>query len=49
MVSQYTRLVPKGAAPSMYLVVVVRETTFADGTTVPVFDDMYVTCHGPGA
>jgi hypothetical protein len=47
--SQYTRLVPKGAGPSMYLVVVVRETTTADGRTIPVFDNAYVTCHGPGA
>jgi hypothetical protein len=45
--SHYTRLVPKGPAPSMYLVVVVRGTTAADGTTVPVVQQMYVTCRGP--
>jgi hypothetical protein len=41
------RLVPKGPAPSMWLVVVLRETTTADGTTIPTLDRMYLTCHGP--
>jgi hypothetical protein len=45
--AHYQRLVPKGPAPSMWLVVVLRETTAADGTTIPTLDRMYLTCHGP--
>jgi hypothetical protein len=45
--AHYQRLVPEGPAPSMWLVVVLRETTAADGTTMPTLDRMYLTCHGP--
>jgi hypothetical protein len=44
--AHYTRLVPKGPAPSMYLVVVLRETVAADGTAIPTLDRTYLTCHG---
>ena len=36
-VYHWTKLVPEANAPTMYLVVVLRETTAADGTTVPGF------------
>jgi hypothetical protein len=31
----------------MYLVTVLRETTLADGTTVPVLDRAYLACSPP--
>jgi hypothetical protein len=31
----------------MYLVIVLRETTAADGTTVPVFERTYLVCTQP--
>jgi hypothetical protein len=46
-VVHYTRLVPKGPAPSEYLVVVLRETVLADGTVVPTLDRTYLTCRPP--
>ena len=46
-VTQYTKLVPQGNAPTMYLVVVLREVVLADLTTVPVIDRMYLVCKQP--
>jgi hypothetical protein len=46
-VVHWTRLIPEGNAPSMYLVIVLRETTTADGTTVPVFERAYLVCKPP--
>jgi hypothetical protein len=43
----YTKLVPQGKAPTMYLVVVTRDTTAADGTTVPVLERTYLACTPP--
>ncbi|MBV8940607.1 MAG: hypothetical protein JO240_02630 [Solirubrobacterales bacterium] len=43
----YTKLVPAGNAPTMYLVVAIRETTLPDGTTVPVADGEYLLCTAP--
>jgi hypothetical protein len=43
----YTKLVPQGKAPTMYLVVVTLDTTTADGTTVPVFERAYLSCTPP--
>jgi hypothetical protein len=46
-VTHWTKLVPQGNAPTMYLVTVLRETTLADGTTVPVLDRAYLACSPP--
>jgi hypothetical protein len=46
-VTHYTRLVPNGPAPSMYLVVMLNETTFSDGSVVPTLEPTYLTCRGP--
>jgi hypothetical protein len=46
-VVHWTRLVPQAAAPTMYLVLVVRETILADGTVVPVFERAYLVCTQP--
>jgi hypothetical protein len=46
-VVHWTKLIPEGKAPIMYLVVVLRETTTADGTTVPVFERAYLVCKPP--
>ncbi len=43
-VVHWTRLVPEGHAPTMYLLVVLRETLAADGTVVPVFERAYLAC-----
>jgi hypothetical protein len=43
----YTKLVPQGKAPTMYLVVVFLDTTTADGTTVPVLERSYLACTPP--
>jgi hypothetical protein len=45
--THYTRLVPKGPIPSMYLVTEFRETVLGDGTAVPTLDRTYLTCQGP--
>jgi hypothetical protein len=42
----WTKLVPKGNAPTMYLVIVLRETITATGT-VPVFYQAYIVCTQP--
>jgi hypothetical protein len=46
-VLHWTKLVPEGKAPTMWLVVVTQETVMADGTTVPVVDRAYLTCTEP--
>jgi hypothetical protein len=46
-VVHWTRLVPEGNAPSMYLVLVLRETITADGTVVPVFERAFLVCKPP--
>jgi hypothetical protein len=46
-VTHYTRLVPKGPAPSMYLVFEINETTFGNGSVVPTLNRTYLTCRGP--
>ncbi|MBV9173452.1 MAG: hypothetical protein JOZ81_25590 [Chloroflexi bacterium] len=46
-VYHWTKLVPEGNAPTMYLVVVIQETTTADGTTVPVLEQTYLVCAQP--
>jgi hypothetical protein len=46
-VVHWTRLIPEANAPSMYLVIVIRETTTADGTTVPVFERAFLVCRQP--
>lgn len=44
-VVHYTRLIPDAAGePTMYLVLVLRETVLADGTVVPVFERAYLVC-----
>jgi hypothetical protein len=45
--AHYTKLVPQGNAPTMYLVVVLREVVFADGTVVPTIDKTYLVCSQP--
>jgi hypothetical protein len=45
-VTHYTRLVPKGPIPSMYLVTEFRQTVLGDGTAVPTLDRTYLTCRG---
>ncbi len=42
--THWTKLVPEGNAPTMYLVVVIRETILADGTPVPVAERAYLKC-----
>ena len=46
-VTHYTKLVPEANAPTMYLVVVIRETLFADGTVVPVAERAHLVCKEP--
>jgi hypothetical protein len=46
-VIHWTKLIPEGKAPAMYLVLVLVETTTADGTTVPVLDRAYLVCQQP--
>jgi hypothetical protein len=46
-VVHWTRLVPEAPAPSMYLVLVLRETITADGTVVPVFERAFLVCQPP--
>ena len=43
----WTKLVPQGPAPTMYLVVVVRETILADGSAVTTPDRTYLVCTEP--
>ena len=46
-VVHWTRLVPEANAPTMYLVLVLRETILYDGTVVPVFERTYLVCAQP--
>jgi hypothetical protein len=46
-IAHWTRLVPQGKAPTMWLVVVLRYTIAADGTLVPVAERAYLTCSQP--
>jgi hypothetical protein len=46
-VVHWTRLIPEGKAPRMYLVLVLREAILADGTVVPVFERAYLVCKKP--
>ena len=46
-VVHWTRLVPEAPAPTMYLVLVLRETVLADGTVVPVFERAFLVCARP--
>jgi hypothetical protein len=43
----WTKLVPQGPAPTMYLVVVLRETIFVDGTAATTLDRVYLVCKEP--
>jgi hypothetical protein len=45
--AHYTKLVPQGNAPTMYLVIVLREVILADGTVVPTIDKAYLVCTQP--
>lgn len=45
--AHYTKLVPQGNAPSMYLLIVLKEVVMADGTVVPVIDSAYLVCQQP--
>jgi hypothetical protein len=46
-IAHWTKLVPQGKAPTMWLVVVSRYTIAADGTLVPVAERAYLTCSQP--
>jgi hypothetical protein len=46
-VVHWTALIPQAKAPRMYLVVIIRETTTADGTTIPLFERAYLVCKQP--
>lgn len=47
-VVHWTKLVPSGNAPTMYLVIVIRETIAADGTpAVPTLERVYLRCTEP--
>ena len=46
-VAHWTKLVPEVNAPTMYLVIILKETILADGTVVPVLDRMYLVCQQP--
>jgi hypothetical protein len=46
-VAHWTKLVPAGNAPTMWLVVIVRYTIAADGTAIPVADQAYLSCSQP--
>jgi hypothetical protein len=46
-VVHWTRLIPSAKAPSMYLVLVLRETITADGRAVPTFERAYLVCSQP--
>ncbi len=46
-VAHWTKLVPQGKAPTMWLVVLFRLTTIADGTTLPTAERAYLTCTQP--
>jgi hypothetical protein len=46
-VVHWTKLVPEGNAPSMYLVLVIKETIAQDGTVVPVFERAFLVCRQP--
>jgi hypothetical protein len=43
----WTKLVPHGPAPTMYLVVVTRETLFENGKMVTMLDRAYLACTQP--
>ena len=42
--AHWTKLVPQGNAPTMYLVIVLREVIAADGTALSTIQGMYLTC-----
>jgi hypothetical protein len=46
-VVHWTKLVPQGRAPTMYLVVVLRETIAADGTVLTTAERAYLVCKPP--
>jgi hypothetical protein len=43
----WTKLVPQGPAPTMFLVIVLRETILADGTAVTTPERTYLVCTEP--
>ena len=43
----YTKLMPVGNAPSMYLVIILKEVVMADGTVVPTISRLYLVCKEP--
>jgi hypothetical protein len=45
--AHYTKLVPQGDAPSMYLVIILKEVVMADGTVVPTINRMFLVCKQP--
>jgi len=44
---QYTKLIPQGNAPAMYLVVVLRQVVLGDGTVLPTIEQAYLVCQQP--
>jgi len=46
-VVHWTKLWPDGPAPSMYLVIALRQTIAADGTVIPTLESMRLTCREP--
>jgi hypothetical protein len=46
-VVHWTTLIPDGNAPTMYLVLVIREAIAADGTVLPIFERAYLVCGQP--
>jgi hypothetical protein len=46
-VVHWTKLIPSGDEPRMYLVLVIREQILADGTVVPVLERTYLSCKPP--
>jgi hypothetical protein len=46
-VAHWTKLVPQGNAPTMYLVIVIRETIAMDGTPLVSVERAYLVCKPP--
>jgi hypothetical protein len=45
--AHWTKLVPQAPAPTMYLVVLLRETILANGSAVTTLDRVYLVCAEP--
>jgi hypothetical protein len=46
-IAHWTKLVPRGKAPTMWLVVIMRNTVAVDGSVVPVAERVYLSCSQP--